>query len=981
VLLHHAANERQWYHSKEYWDWYLDMLATNRFNELNLVYSHQTPYMAPMYAWHVKLDEFPDVRPVGVSDEERQKNLEALQYIARACKKRGVKLTLGIWQQIAWKASLMKTSHTQDSQVKGLDANNIERYVHLAIKKLLKECPGIDRIQLRLNFESGIPYSRQATFFGDGVIGAIKEAAPHVKLDLRTVGARSKILKIAQEADLDVRSSFKFYAEFMGQPHPPREVCPGSYSYKNTQKPFGNPQFNEVWMLGSHRLLLWGSEDYGRRFGRIASFGGTIGFETDGPLGQKGFRQGSLPAWRIFRDPKDEYYRHEIERYWAFFRTIGRFSYNPETSREVWMRPFKKRFGDAAEPMARAYEVASRVMCLMVASHTENANMYTWPEINMGGVGACYNDLRGVDQGLFPSINTQVENELAGRMTGHLGALRLADLFDSIADQIDRALARADARTKKPSKEYRTTKNDFRILACLARFHAARQREGYHTAKFYRTGDGSLLDEALREAKASLVQWKKLVAIADRQYHGDLVLGPEEQGHWKDKLPLIEGNVKVIREAQQVLREYGLFEKGFDFGSPAPDRKYRTFNFATYGNDHLRQRRFLPVHPGIKYDPHAGYGFTQDRDLESTSREEISKKTLNGAENESDPSSIPLDMLAADFVHADREFRFRIDMPQHDYRFTFLLADRSPESRDHGPMNIRTEQRSTVTNRIKDVRVPAGKDVVKQYDYNIQSSWYPFIIFGFQPTEKGADAMVSALTAHRAMPVLAHASRRQVSPREPCKLSATITMPPRPVGEDGQLSAAPGDRLAEATLHFRTDAQKPYESLPLRTDDGLNYHATLRPEQLQGGKWLEYYFSARDKSGRAARLPESAPVAMYRSRLSADTNGPQIVHKPITRWKAGRPMPIEARATDPDGVAVVRVYYRIMDQTVPYDSILMERRGGKYVATIPGEAIYADYDFVYYLEAADETATGSSYPDGIKEDACIFVKTGDKKTP
>ncbi|MBN1909146.1 MAG: hypothetical protein JW818_05350, partial [Pirellulales bacterium] len=570
ILLHHEANEKEWYHSKVFWDWYIGMLATERFNELNLVYSHQTPYMAPMYAWHVKVDEFPDIHPVGMSDAERQKNLEALRYVAKLCHDRGIALTVGVWQQLAWKPSVMKSHLKQKSLVEGLTDKNLERYVYLAVSKLLEECPGIARLQLRLNYESGIPDSRQTEFFGNCVIRAIKETAPHVKLDLRTAGAQRSTLRLARKADLDLRTSFKFYAEFMGLPQPPREASPGSYSYKNMHKPFDNPMFNEVWMLGSHRVLLSGSEDYGRRFGRIASFGGTIGFETDGPLGQKGYQQEDLPGWRIFRHPEDEYYKYEMERYWAFFRSIGRFSYNPETPREVWMRPFQKRFGDAAEPMAQAYEAAGQVISLIVGSHTENANMYTWPEINMGGIGPAYNDLRGVDQALFPSIDTQVDNELAGRLTGHLGAVRLAALFDRIADEIDRSLDAADAKIAARDREYRATQNDFRILAGLARFHACRQREGYNMSKFYRTGDGSLLPEALAEAEASLVHWKELTKIGDRQYYDHLVLGPDEQGHWKDKLPLIEGNIQLIREARQVLLEHGLFFKGFDFGGPAP---------------------------------------------------------------------------------------------------------------------------------------------------------------------------------------------------------------------------------------------------------------------------------------------------------------------------------------------------------------------------------------------------------------------------
>ncbi len=49
----------------DYWEWYIGMLAVNRFNGLNLVYSSPITYMAPMYAWHVRLDDYPNVKPIG----------------------------------------------------------------------------------------------------------------------------------------------------------------------------------------------------------------------------------------------------------------------------------------------------------------------------------------------------------------------------------------------------------------------------------------------------------------------------------------------------------------------------------------------------------------------------------------------------------------------------------------------------------------------------------------------------------------------------------------------------------------------------------------------------------------------------------------------------------------------------------------------------------------------------------------------------
>ena len=54
-FLHNADLERDWYYSRQYWDEYLSMLAQNRFNRFNLVFAHQTDYLAPPYPFWVDL--------------------------------------------------------------------------------------------------------------------------------------------------------------------------------------------------------------------------------------------------------------------------------------------------------------------------------------------------------------------------------------------------------------------------------------------------------------------------------------------------------------------------------------------------------------------------------------------------------------------------------------------------------------------------------------------------------------------------------------------------------------------------------------------------------------------------------------------------------------------------------------------------------------------------------------------------------------
>lgn len=997
VMMHHAANEKEWYHSEAYWDWYIGMLATNRFNGLNLVYSHQTPYMAPMYAWHVKLDDYPDVKPIGISEEELAQNRKVMRLIAKLCHERGIELTIGVWQHLPWVNAYLGSRPDQEKLIEGLDANNIGPYTYKAIQKLLAECPGIARIQLRPNDESGIHPKFQTEFYRDYVVKAIKDfnkrESTNIKVDLRTVGVQRSTIEAVRKADLGMRNSFKFYGEMLGQPYTPREEITSGYSFSHYLKqPIPNPMYNEVWVIGSHRVLLWGSEDYGRRFGKNASYGGTIGFETDGPHAQIGYLKPSSPGWRMFKNKDDEHFTHEIERYWAFFRTIGRFSYNPETPHEVWMRPFKQKFGQAAEQMAKAYESASRVIGLIVSSHLENPNFYTWPEISMGGLISYYNEIKGMDKGLFPSINDAVDDELAGRFTGRLGPERFADLYESIAKEIDTALSNMTETPLIPTKELKATEKDFKILAALARYHAHRQREGYNMAKFYRTSDASLLPMALRESEKSVEQWNKLLAIAEPMYHDDLQTGQIENGHWKDKKFLVEANPRIIREAIETLHTHGIFDWGIDFDREALDRQVKTFSAFKYYNDYFYEHRFTGVSPNLLYNPRTGFGFMGNKNLAATAHPMTLPVNLAGAAPKPD-TPLPLDLLGGDFIHSNKPITFRMDLPMDDYRFTFLFADRSAKPRDHGPFDLRDDFGEEGGLFHKNIRVPAGKTVYRQVNQHVRKNgWDPYFIFSLVPKNDGdqeSDAMIAALTVHKNVPKIAHAPVQRIARTGEFLISATITLPPEKLkGEksaDDLLSAKPGDRLASATLHYRFGLTGEYKSATLKPRDGFVFDAGFRPKMAAKvsppdyiavdpePEWIEYYFTATDKNGRNGQLP-AVDTQPFRARLTGVDKPPTITHKPITEIEPGQPLAIRAKVTDPYGVAIIRVWYRKMDATDLYESVTLQKVGDEYVGTIPGEAIKKDWDFMYYLEAVSEAGIGCFAPDWEKDIAYYLVK-------
>ena len=64
-----------------------------------------------------------------------------------------------------------------------------------------------------------------------------------------------------------------------------------------------------------------------------------------------------------------------------------------------------------------------------------------------------------------------------------------------------------------------------------------------------------------------------------------------------------------------------------------------------------------------------------------------------------------------------------------------------------------------------------------------------------------------------------------------------------------------------------------------------------------------------------------------------------------------------------------------MNQAYPFESIVLNRDGDKYVGEIPAGAIQKNWDLVYYLEAVDESRDGCYFPDWEKTTPFLIVKT------
>lgn len=663
-FLHNAEMERTWYHSREYWTEFFRMLARNRFNRFNLVFAHQTNYMAPPYPYWLSLPDFPEVQVPGLTKEQQARNLETLKFISQTAADCGIDFTLGIWQH--------DIQPGQTATVAGLSPLNIELYSYTALKAVLAACPAIRSVQVRTNAESGIPREQQVQFYRDFIFPAIAKAGRRVTLDLRGWMMHPDMLDGAVKSGLPVRLSTKYWAEMLGRPYQPAETWP-SYSYFDfLRKPRQWNFYWELWGLGSNRLLLWGDPEYVRRAVPTFTLSGSSGFEIDPPLAQKGY--GNAPEdWAIFTDTQGGrvFWKYDFERYWMFYLPWGRLSYDPKTPDRVWLSEMERRFGKAAAPLVlSAYENASRMLPEVVAAHLADPNMYIWPEINPGGLIDAYRQVLPSDGRFIAGPVESVHNRMTGAGSAKQDPLHTATLLLQLADSLDDAMIRANKSLGTESREWSGTAPDFQVLSSLARYHARKQLAAEHLETFYQTGDEASLFAARREASACLRIWRDLVQITDGLYPPNMSYGPDDKGHWKDKLPYVEQDVATIDARIRIWRQFGRFEYGFDFGAAVETPDPTSYRRQPYVLQNTVEPRFTLVTPETAAD---AYGWETPGDREAvpltlTPYPEVRATVPN-------PSHLPHNTLYGDAIRGHSTQVFRVRAPDGDYIVHVLKPD------------------------------------------------------------------------------------------------------------------------------------------------------------------------------------------------------------------------------------------------------------------------------------------------------------------
>ncbi|UUO04866.1 hypothetical protein M4951_15885 [Blastopirellula sp. J2-11] len=576
--------ERDWYESEEYWHWYFGMLAKNRINNFSLTFGHNANYMIPPYAWMFDVPEYPDVQVTGMSHEDRDQCLHRFRRITEIAQEHGVGFTLGLWTQLPV-VEVREGLDFGESPVINLPSG-LERakYCAKGLEKLLRLCPDIAGVQLRMNLESGIPHEEQERYY-QLLFEGIAACGRSVKLDLRYKSLSQQTINLARDAGLDVNVSTKHWCEHMGLPYNPAAediaYSASRYGYGSMLRHDRNYRVTyRLWNVGTSRLLLWGDPGYAARFAESCTLGGGEGFEVFAPLSNQGY--GDAPGtWRIFADEALEHYRWEQERYWAFYLAFGRFGYNPDMPRRVWSREFAHRFGDAGAQVEAAFRATSQVLPLITATTQFSANNWRfWPEMMACMHLDAYRAIQPSDYAQFYAIapfasrqqwrsegwasihSAYVEDAIQGNLNAKWTPIQVSRYLSQLADETEVALAAAEKLQENSAAqdpEFDATLIDLKVLALLARYHADKKIAATHLEFFRITNEKTRLKFAWKHIQAAQNHWTRIVDLTNDHYYDDLVLGfskeynsdfasrlQEHIGHWKDRIVDVQKDVDFV---------------------------------------------------------------------------------------------------------------------------------------------------------------------------------------------------------------------------------------------------------------------------------------------------------------------------------------------------------------------------------------------------------------------------------------------------
>ena len=597
-----------WYYDQDFWRGYLDGLVAARFNRFCFAYGLEydfprgvtNDYLHFPYPYLVKVPGYENVRvmrladengsrlstPAQIGEEEMAKNLAALKFIARETGARGLHFQLGIWTHAYQWTDSPKAYHN----IEGLTPATHAAYCRDALGILLKECPEVQGVTMRVHGESGIPEG--SWDFWKTLFEAFPKAGRTIEIDMHAKGVNQTMIDIGVATGMPIKLGAKYSAEHMSlgynqsdiraleipKPTPKNDVSLFSlsggsrlftrYGYGDFFHEGSKAQILYRLWPGTQRHLLSADPELASAYGHTSHFCGAAGIDLMEPLTFKGREGSGHPGSRCAYSDTSLNPKYDYQKYEYYYRVWGRKLYNPNTPLETTRRALLTAFGIGAQPIETALANSSRILPLVTSAHDVSASHHDWwteiaTNMPIATVAEnrlffdspnprCFETVSPLDPELFSTVVEHVDNLLNDNASPKYSPVEVAQWIDSLVDASSQALTAARSKARSASSpEFRRIEEDVVIMNGLGVFYASQMRSATYFRIFKQTGSTKAGELALQQYKKARDAWAKLSERASKVYMSDISYGSPaiRRGCWAGRLPAIDADLEAMQKS------------------------------------------------------------------------------------------------------------------------------------------------------------------------------------------------------------------------------------------------------------------------------------------------------------------------------------------------------------------------------------------------------------------------------------------------
>jgi hypothetical protein len=526
--------------SDEYWKTYLEIMARNRYNFLDIhgPCDAVTLTFPNGFSYFVSLPDFPSV---GVGPERAARNLARFRQVIHMAADRGIKVgymnyeaspPIGPWKTRRFGVDERWAPVPQEF----LKGPQLEQYTREAVLSFLKQLPELWMFGFRIG-ESGQPED----FYKKTYLAALAELPPSLKIYLRTwIADPQNVRELAASTRHPVYLEPKYNGEHLSLPYQAAlggRRYPPSGSYENyTDMP---KNYSIIWQIrahGTHRVFYWGSAEFARRTVRSCKFGEGVGFSME-PM-----EAYSPAADYLHHNPKTNhsFYKWMVEREWVWHLIWGRSAYDPDVPDQVFENEFISHFSPQAGPLVfKALEESSKIMPFVYAyhnvgldhqdfapefetgDHAPGARSRLWQGTRLVPYGGNNDDFLSVDtldRTAMAAPIVYADDRLRGLASGKMSPFEAANYLEAAAKTSELQIKEAASLNPGSPENFDCIRLDIEALAWLARYYRDRILSATHLELYERTTHHPELTLASEYMHRAVADWDRLAEVTEEHF-------------------------------------------------------------------------------------------------------------------------------------------------------------------------------------------------------------------------------------------------------------------------------------------------------------------------------------------------------------------------------------------------------------------------------------------------------------------------------